>query len=74
MVMYNKSIVSVDVGHIEIATCWIPGPEGNMILPDFLAVHVTSVTGKMRMKYYLEQVCGHPSISKAGDGLTSEGG
>jgi hypothetical protein len=56
MVMYNKSILSVLVGHIEIGTCWIPGPSGNVITPDFLAVHVTQVTGRMRMKYYLEQV------------------
>mmetsp|Transcript_31243 Transcript_31243/g.100889 ORF Transcript_31243/g.100889 Transcript_31243/m.100889 type:complete len:358 (+) Transcript_31243:196-1269(+) len=55
MVMYNKSVMSVNVGHIEIATCWIPGPKGNVLLPDFLAVHVTRVTGRMRMKYYLEQ-------------------
>lgn len=62
MVMYNKSVLSVNVGHIEIATCWIPGPKGNVLLPDFLAVHVTRVTGRMRMKYYLEQVRGsHPS-------------
>jgi len=27
------------------------GPEGNSILPDFLAVHVTGVTGKIKMKY-----------------------
>lgn len=31
MVMYNKSIMSMDIGHIEIATCWIPGPEGNTV-------------------------------------------
>ena len=33
-----------------MSTCWVPGPEGNSIMPDFLAVHVTGVTGKMKMK------------------------
>jgi len=49
------SQVHVDVGHIEIGTCWIPGPEGNRILPDFMAVHVTNLKMDIDMRYYMEQ-------------------
>jgi len=55
LVMYNKSTTAMHVGHIEVATCWIPGPEGNKILPDRLAVTVTNVIGTQHLQYDLEQ-------------------
>ncbi|EOD17709.1 hypothetical protein EMIHUDRAFT_421733 [Emiliania huxleyi CCMP1516] len=55
LVMYNKSTTAMHVGHIEVATCWIPGPEGNKILPDRLAVTVTGVLGTQHLQYDLEQ-------------------
>jgi len=48
----------MEVGHIEIGTCWIPGPEGNRLLPDFLAAHVTNMKLQVTMNYLMEQeVC-----------------
>ena len=58
LVMYNKSTTAMHVGHIEVATCWIPGPEGNKILPDRLAVTVTGVLGTQHLQYDLEQARG----------------
>mmetsp|Transcript_772 Transcript_772/g.2378 ORF Transcript_772/g.2378 Transcript_772/m.2378 type:complete len:373 (-) Transcript_772:246-1364(-) len=55
LVVYNKSMIHVEVGHIEIGTCWIPGPNGNRILPDFIAVHITNMKIQIQMQYYMEQ-------------------
>jgi len=58
LLLHNKTFTGIDIGHVEIGTCWIPGPEGNRLLPDFLAVHVTGIKLALRLNYTLEQA--HP--------------
>jgi len=55
----------------------MPGPEGNSILPDVLAVPVTGVTCKMKMKcaaYFIDSVSYKEHRSTHAEGIDLGGG
>ena len=55
MVIYNKSVLDVDIDRTELATCWIPGAEGNFFWPDSILIRMYHFRLKVHILYELEQ-------------------